>query len=85
MDQGSINLTVRTPRGTLIEETMNLTDEVIERIRHIEWIEDITVTVGSARSAAGVLGVLMDKHGHTTRVWRHNHLRSVGLIIKRRY
>ena len=46
MDQGRLSVSVSAPRGSLIEETLAITDTVVERVGKIEWIKDITMTAG---------------------------------------
>ena len=47
MDQGRLSVSVSAPRGSKIEETLAITDKVVERVGGIEWVKDVTVTAGS--------------------------------------
>ena len=55
MDQGEVSISVRAPRGGLLDETGELTETVLSRISDMEEIQDISVTVGAGGGLAGRL------------------------------
>jgi len=54
MDQGQVRISVNTPRGGLLEEISQATEDVLERIDGMEVIQDISVRVGGG---GGIFGM----------------------------
>lgn len=52
MDQGQVSISISLPTGTVIEETREITDEVLGRIEDIEEIESFYVMGGGGAMAA---------------------------------
>ncbi len=52
-DEGSASINISLPKGTVIEETQKITDEVVSRISDITETEEMYVTVGSSGLLSG--------------------------------
>ena len=59
MDQGQVSISVNTPRGGLLDEISQATEDVLERIEGMEEIQDVSVTVGGG----GMFGMLFGSSG----------------------
>lgn len=53
MDEGSASVSISLPKGSAVEETQKITDEVVSRIDNIPETEDMYVTVGSSGMMMG--------------------------------
>lgn len=53
MDEGSASVSISLPKGSAVEETQKITNEVVSRIDDIPETEDMYVTVGSSGMMMG--------------------------------
>lgn len=56
MDQGQVRISVSTPRGGLLEEISQATEEVLARIDGMEEVQDVLVSVGGGGGMFGGTG-----------------------------